>query len=164
MVGPIARYNNNFNQLSELARDMAKEAGLGPVVNNPFQSIVVRMVETVYAFEESLRLLRDYREPDEASIEVRPRSSTGFGCTEAPRGICFHRYELDGQGRILQARIMPPTAQNQRQIEQDLRGVVEGHLDLPDDRLQWICEQAIRNYDPCISCATHFLRLSMERL
>ncbi len=163
LVGPIARYNNNFEQLSELARDSAGEAGLGPVVNNPFQSIVVRMVETVYAFEEALRLLRDYREPDAASIAVAPRSASGFGCTEAPRGICFHRYDLDPQGRIVRARIMPPTAQNQKQIEQDLRGVVQGHLDLPDDRLQWVCEQAIRNYDPCISCATHFLRLTVER-
>ena len=163
LVGPIARYNNNFGQLSDLARTIAAEAGLGPVVNNPFQSIVVRMVETVYAFEESLRLLRDYREPDAASIDAEPRSAHGFGCTEAPRGICFHRYELDEKGRILKARIMPPTAQNQRQIERDLWGVVENHLDLPDERLQWVCEQAIRNYDPCISCATHFLRLNVQR-
>jgi sulfhydrogenase subunit alpha len=163
LVGPIARYNNNFEQLSALARDSAREAGLGPVVSNPFQSIVVRMVETVYAFEEALRLLRGYREPDAPSIAVVPRSASGFGCTEAPRGICFHRYDLDSQGRIVLARIMPPTAQNQKQIEQDLRGVVEGHLDLPDERLQWVCEQAIRNYDPCISCATHFLRLTVER-
>jgi len=163
LVGPIARYNNNFSQLSDLAKEIAGEAGLGPLVNNPFQSIVVRMVETVYAFEESLRLLRDYREPDAPSITVEPKSASGFGCTEAPRGICFHRYDLDDQGRILKARIMPPTAQNQKQIERDLWGVVEGHLELPDDKLQWVCEQAIRNYDPCISCATHFLKLSVER-
>lgn len=163
LVGPIARYNNNFHQLSDLVQGLAREAGLGPVVNNPFQSILVRMLETVYAFQEALRLVRGYQEPDAPSLPVHPHSARGSGCTEAPRGICFHRYDLDSQGRILTARIVPPTAQNQKQIEQDLWGVVEGHLDLPDDRLQWLCEQAIRNYDPCISCATHFLKLHVDR-
>jgi len=120
-------------------------------------------VETVYAFEEALRLVRDYREPERAWVPLEPRSARGTGCTEAPRGICYHRYDLDADGRILEARIIPPTAQNQPQIEQDLRGVVEGHLTLADDELQWVCEQAIRNYDPCISCATHFLRLTVDR-
>jgi coenzyme F420-reducing hydrogenase alpha subunit len=164
LVGPIARYNNNFDQLSVLARATAAEAGLGRTVTNPFQSIVVRMVETAYAFEEALRLVQAYEEPDAACIRVAPRSATGTGCTEAPRGICYHRYELDQRGRILEARIVPPTAQNQKQIEQDLRGVVEGHLELPDEKLKWVCEQSIRNYDPCISCATHFLRLTVDRV
>jgi sulfhydrogenase subunit alpha len=163
LVGPIARYNNNFEQLSQLAQDCARQAGLGSVVTNPFQSIVVRMVETVYAVEESLRLLRGYQPPAAPAVTVAPAATRGCGCTEAPRGICYHRYDLDDQGRILAARIVPPTAQNQPQIERDLHGVVSGHLDLPDDRLQWLCEQAIRNYDPCISCATHFLRLQVER-
>lgn len=163
LVGPVARYNNNFDQLSELAKTCAQEAGLGPVVNNPFKSIVVRMVETVYAFEEALRLVDSYQEPDAPSIEVDPSSASGYGCTEAPRGICFHRYDLDDQGRILQARIVPPTAQNQKQIERDLWGVVERNMTLPDERLQLLCEQAIRNYDPCISCATHFLKLEVDR-
>ena len=164
LVGPIARYNNNFDQLSGLARATAAEAGLGRTVTNPFQSIVVRMVETAYAFEEALRLVQEYEEPDAACLRVDPRSATGTGCTEAPRGICYHRYELDQRGRILEARIVPPTAQNQKQIEQDLRGVVEGHLELPDEKLKWVCEQSIRNYDPGISCATHFLRLTVDRV
>jgi coenzyme F420-reducing hydrogenase alpha subunit len=163
LVGPVARYNNNFDQLSELAKTSAREAGLGPVVNNPFKSIVVRMVETVYAFEEALRLVDAYQEPEAPCIEVDPKSASGCGCTEAPRGICFHRYDLDDEGRILEARIVPPTAQNQKQIERDLWGVVERHMTLPDERLQWVCEQAIRNYDPCISCATHFLKLEVDR-
>jgi len=163
LVGPIARYNNNFDQLSPLAQETARTAGLDGTVDNPFRSILVRLVETVYALEEALRLVRDYREPEQACIRIEPRSARGTGCTEAPRGICYHRYDLDAEGRILEARIMPPTSQNQPQIEQDLRGVVQGHLALPDDELQWVCEQAIRNYDPCISCATHFLRLTVDR-
>jgi len=164
LVGPIARYNNNFDQLSQLARETAAAAGLGPVVTNPFQSIVVRMVESAYAFEEALRLVQEYREPDTACLQVEPGESSGCGCTEAPRGICWHRYNLDARGHILEARIVPPTAQNQPQIEQDLRGVVTGHLGLPDEELKWLCEQTIRNYDPCISCATHFLKLTVDRV
>ncbi len=164
LVGPIARYNNNFCQLSELARSCARDVGLAEVVNNPFRSIQVRMVETVYAVEEALRLLRGYREPDSIAVSMQPGSVRGCGCTEAPRGICYHRYDLDAEGRILEARIVPPTSQNQRQIESDLHGLVQGHLELPDERLQWLCEQAIRNYDPCISCATHFLKLTVDRV
>jgi len=164
LVGPVARYNNNFEQLSALARTTAGEAGLPRTVSNPFQSIVVRMVETLYAFEEALRLVESYEEPEASCVVVEPRSSRGTGCTEAPRGICYHRYDIDAEGRILEARIVPPTAQNQKQIEADLRGVVEGHLALPDEKLKWMCEQAIRNYDPCISCATHFLNMTVDRV
>lgn len=163
LVGPLARYNNNYKQLSGSVKKTAKEAGLGAVCTNPFQSIVVRMIEVLYACEEALRLAESYEEPDFSSVEVRPGRGEGHGCTEAPRGICYHRYRLDDDGRILDARIIPPTAQNQKQIEADLRGIVERNMDLADDKLKWRCEQAIRNYDPCISCATHFLKLTIRR-
>ena len=87
----------------------------------------------------------------------------GHGATEAPRGLLYHRYEIDDDGTILDARIVPPTSQNQLAIEEDLRAVVERYLDLADDELRHRCEQAIRNHDPCISCATHFLELTVER-
>ena len=163
LVGPLARYNNNFAQLSDLAKETAKDVGLGKVCGNPFQSIVVRMVEVVYACEEALRLAEAYEEPDASCVEVAPGPGEGHGCTEAPRGICHHRYRLDDEGRIVHATIVPPTSQNQKQIERDLLGVVEANLELGDDDLQWRCEQTIRNYDPCISCATHFLKLTVDR-
>jgi coenzyme F420-reducing hydrogenase alpha subunit len=163
LVGPLARYNNNFDQLSKMAKATAKDAGLGKICINPFQSIIVRMVETLYAFEESLRIALAYEEPDASCLVVTPRAGTGHGCTEAPRGICYHRYSLDKNGLITKATIMPPTAQNQKQIEIDLHGVVERHMDLTDEKLKWRCEQTIRNYDPCISCATHFLKLNVTR-
>lgn len=163
LTGPIARYNNNFSQLSPLAQETARQAGLSETVSNPFQSIVVRMVETLYAFEEALRLVEAYEPGGYSEVKLTPRAGRGTGCTEAPRGICYHRYDLNDEGRIETARIMPPTAQNQYQIEKDLWGVVERHMDLDDEKLKWICEQSIRNYDPCISCATHFLKLTVER-
>jgi len=162
-VGPLARYSLNFDKLSPLAQQAAREAGLGPVCRNPFQSIIVRSVETVYACDEALRIIEKYEMPDKPALEVRPRAGTGFGCTEAPRGILYHRYTIDIDGIILDAKIVPPTSQNQKTIEDDVDHFVRENITLPDDKLTWLCEQAIRNYDPCISCATHFLRLHIER-
>ncbi len=96
-------------------------------------------------------------------MAVEPRAGVGHGVTEAPRGMLYHRYEIDADGTILSARIVPPTSQNQRAIEQDLRAVVAANLELSDEALTARCEQAIRNHDPCISCATHFLDLTIER-
>ena len=161
-VGPLARYSLNFDRLPEVAQEAARAAGLGPVCRNPFQSIVVRAVETLFACDEALRIVQAYQPPERPAVEVAPRASTGYGCTEAPRGILYHRYNLDEAGLIREARIVPPTAQNQKTIENDLWHFVPRHLGLPGEELTWRCEQAVRNYDPCISCATHFLRLEME--
>ncbi|MGC8782972.1 MAG: Ni/Fe hydrogenase subunit alpha [Armatimonadota bacterium] len=163
LVGPLARFNLNFDRLSPLAQEVAKEVGVTPPCRNPFQSIVARAIETVYACDEALRLIANYTPPDEPAVEVPPYAATGHGCTEAPRGILYHRYRVDEYGTILDARIVPPTAQNQKSIEADLWELIQANADLPPEQLQWRCEQAIRNYDPCISCATHFLRLQVER-
>ena len=163
LCGPLARFALAADRLSPIARDAAGEAGLEPSERNPFKSIVVRSVELVYAADEALRIIAEYEEPDAPAVEVEPRAGVGYGCTEAPRGILYHRYEIDAEGSILDAKIVPPTSQNQRTIEEDLRGVVERSLDMPDEELTIRCEQTIRNYDPCISCATHFLTLDVER-
>jgi sulfhydrogenase subunit alpha len=163
LTGPLARYALASQALWPLAREAAREAGLAPVCRNPFQSIVVRAVELVQACDEALAIIAAYEEPDAPAVEVIPRRAVGHGATEAPRGLLYHRYEIDEDGTIIDARIVPPTSQNQLAIEQDLRAVVERHLDLPDEQLRLRCEQAIRNHDPCISCATHFLRLTVER-
>jgi sulfhydrogenase subunit alpha len=163
LTGPLARYALSSQELRPLAREAAREAGLGPVCRNPFQSIVVRAVELVQASDEALAIIDRYEEPDAPAVEVIPRRATGHGATEAPRGMLYHRYEIDDDGTILDARIVPPTSQNQLAIEDDLRAVVEREMDLPDERLSLLCEQAIRNHDPCISCATHFLTLTVDR-
>jgi coenzyme F420-reducing hydrogenase alpha subunit len=162
LVGPLARYNLNFDKLSPLAQEAARAAGLTEICRNPFQSIIVRSVEMLYAFDEALRIIDQYERPGSPALEIQPRAATGYACTEAPRGILYHRYRLDEQGLILDARIVPPTSQNQKTIESDLKQFVSRRLDLPADQLTWQCEQAIRNYDPCISCATHFLKLRVE--
>ena len=162
-AGPLARYNLNYDRLSPLAQEAARAAGMGPVCRNPFRGITVRAIEILYACEEALRLIDQYEAPPSPCVDLPVHAATGYGCTEAPRGILYHRYRLDDRGTVLDARIVPPTSQNQRTIEEDLRELIPPLLDLPDAQLRSKCEQAIRNYDPCISCATHFLRLEMDR-
>jgi coenzyme F420-reducing hydrogenase alpha subunit len=161
VVGPLARYSLNADRLPPLARQAASEAGLGPVCRNPFQSIIVRSVEMVFACEEALRIIDEYEPPDRPAVEVRPRAGIGYACTEAPRGILYHRYAIDDAGTILDAKIVPPTSQNLRSIEGDLAQIVTDNVHHPKAELTHLCEQSIRNYDPCISCSTHFLRLEL---
>jgi coenzyme F420-reducing hydrogenase alpha subunit len=163
LTGPLARYSLASPALRPLARAAARETGLGDVCRNPFQSIVVRAVELVQATDEALALIEAYEPPDAPAVDVVPRRAVGHGATEAPRGMLYHRYEIDEDGTILDARIVPPTSQNQRAIEEDLRTVVERSIDLSDEELTLRCEQAIRNHDPCISCSTHFLDITVDR-
>ena len=163
LVGPLARYALNFDRLPPSVQTVAREAGLGQVCRNPFQSIIVRSIELVFACEEALRIIAAYEPPDAPFVTVEPRASVGFGCTEAPRGICWHRYEFEPDGTVRTARIVPPTSQNQPSIEADLAAVAAGLVAEPDEVIRHRCEQTIRNYDPCISCSTHFLKLSVHR-
>jgi sulfhydrogenase subunit alpha len=162
-AGPLARYALNFDHLSPVAQEAARAAGLGPVCRNPFRSIIVRAVELLWACDEALRIIAAYEPPERPYVELAPRPATGYACTEAPRGVLYHRYRLDAQGTILDAKIVPPTSQNQRMMEDDLARFVAPRISMPLDELTLRCEQAIRNYDPCISCATHFLTLTLER-
>ncbi len=163
LTGPLARFALNAGQLPPRAADAARDGGLEHECRNPFRSVVVRAVELVAACEEALRLVRHYVAPEPATVAVRARAGVGVGATEAPRGLLLHEYEVDDDGTIVRARIIPPTSQNQASIEDDLRRVVEHGLDLSDEELQWRCEQAVRNHDPCISCAAHFLDLEVQR-
>jgi sulfhydrogenase subunit alpha len=163
LTGPQARYSLNSHRLSPLAKQVASAAGLGPSSSNPFRSVIVRAVETVYAVDEALRIIDAYEPPERPAIAVPARAGTGYGVTEAPRGVLYHRYELDAGGIVRSARIVPPTAQNQAAIEADLRRFVQDRLELADDQLTFACEQLIRSYDPCISCAAHFLDLTVDR-
>ncbi len=162
-VGPLARYSLNFDRLAPVAQEAAKDAGLAETCNNPFKSIIVRAVETLHACEEALKLIESYEMPDHPYLEVEPRAGVGHGASEAPRGVLYHRYEIDNDGIIKNAWIVPPTSQNQGTIEEDLAAFVPTKLNETDEKLTWYCEQAVRNYDPCISCSCHFLKLKIER-
>jgi coenzyme F420-reducing hydrogenase alpha subunit len=164
VVGPMARYSLNFDRLPPPIQQAAREAGLGSVCRNPYRSIVVRAVEVLYAVDEALRIIRSYERPERAAVDTPPAEAVGFACTEAPRGTLYHRYHVNGDGTIADARIVPPTSQNQKTIEDDLRRLVAQNLRLSTQTLTLKCEHAIRNFDPCISCATHFLALHVDQV
>ncbi|BDM69386.1 Ni/Fe hydrogenase subunit alpha [Streptomyces nigrescens] len=172
LTGTLARYAISGRWLPPEVLQAAREAGLGDpregaVCRNPFRSIIVRAVEVLYAVGEALRLIDAYEPPPRPYVDVPARAGTGHGATEAPRGLLYHRYTLDPDGTVAGAALVPPTAQNQAAIEQDLRRTVQARLDVgpapTDAELTALCERTIRNHDPCISCATHFLDLTVAR-
>ena len=157
-VGPLARWNLNRDHASPLVQEAARATGIGWPCRNPYVGIVTRALEILYAVDEALRLIAAFEPPDTPAVACEPRAGTGAWITEAPRGILYHRYAIGADGRLLEAVIIPPTSQNLRQIEEDLIRFAPSVLALPEEQAAWRCEQVVRNYDPCISCATHSLR------
>lgn len=162
-LGPLARLNNNLDRLPPETAQLVHGIGIAWPSSNPYHSIVARAIEMHLSLVEARSLMRNYRRPPRAYVDVKLRAGVGMAATEAPRGILWHRYEMDDRGLVRKARIVPPTSQNQAQIEADLREAVHEFLALNDDELRQRLETHIRNYDPCISCSTHFLRLHIER-
>jgi sulfhydrogenase subunit alpha len=164
LCGPLARLNLNHDRLPAALRSMIEQAGMRLPDRNMFHSITARAIEILYAVDEAIRLLEDYAPSAQPFVPARPRAGAATAATEAPRGVLWHSYALDGSGRVTAAQIVPPTSQNQARIEEDLReSLVRDGFDRPDGELRLRAEKIIRNYDPCISCATHFLKLTVER-
>jgi coenzyme F420-reducing hydrogenase alpha subunit len=163
LTGPLARFNLNFDRLPSSIQEAAREVGLPGACLNPFESIIVRCLEMLFAFDQAVRLIEAYEPPEAPFVACEPCEATGYAATEAPRGTLYHRYSIDAHGVIQDAKIVPPTSQNQKMIENDLRDYVAPRIEMPADRLRAECEQVVRNYDPCISCSTHFLKLEMDR-
>jgi sulfhydrogenase subunit alpha len=162
-VGPLARVSLNRERLSTTARQLSDEVGIEWPCFNPYQSIVARGLEVVHAYEEALQIIGEYQPFSPARMKYEPQLGEGMAATEAPRGLIYNRYKFDDQGRITFAKIVPPTSQNQGQIEADIRTLLPQVLDGDDDLTALACEKLIRSYDPCISCSTHFLKLEIER-
>jgi coenzyme F420-reducing hydrogenase alpha subunit len=162
-AGPLARWNLNADRAAPAVRELARETGIAWPCRNPYVSIVARSLEVALAVDEAIRLIEGLDPAVDPSVACPPRAGTGCWITEAPRGILYHQYEADADGLVTKATIVPPTSQNQRQIEEDLIRLAPSVLDLPEDQAAWRCEQAVRNYDPCISCATHSLTLRVLR-
>ena len=167
-VGPLARLNLNADKLhpraAELLPKVCEAVGRSLPWQNSFFSLPARALETVHSLALAADILESYRPPKRSQVPIEPRAGKGAAATEAPRGVLWHEYETDSEGLITAARIIPPTSQNQSQIEADLRGLAEKMSQLDDAELGLRCEHLIRNYDPCISCSVHFLKLHVERL
>jgi coenzyme F420-reducing hydrogenase alpha subunit len=162
LCGPLARYNLNFDRLRPEIQQQAAALGLEPPMRNPYRALLVRLIEIQQAFADAVAIIESDETPARPHLDAPPRAATGFGATEAPRGLLYHRYVLDESGAITDADIVPPTAQSLLAIEEDLLAFGDGWASLPLDAATRRAEQAVRNHDPCISCATHFLTLKIE--
>jgi coenzyme F420-reducing hydrogenase alpha subunit len=165
LLGPSSRITLAGDQLHPTAAAALAKTGLaGEIARNPYRSIVARAIELVDASAEALDIIEAYQPPAEAATRWRPGPCSAAWATEAPRGLIFHAYELDDQGLVAHAQIVPPTSQNQAAIEADLAAFAPRVLHLSHDEATLRIEQLVRSYDPCISCATHFLDLRVENL
>jgi len=162
-VGPLARIAINRPQLRPAARQLADEFGLAEPCHNPYRGIVARAIEVVQAYDEAIEIVKTYQPPLAPRAAYAQRAAEGCAATEAPRGLLYHRYQIAADGRLSLAKIVPPTSQNQRQIESDLAALLPPLVSADDRLIATECEKAVRNYDPCISCSTHFLRVKIER-
>jgi coenzyme F420-reducing hydrogenase alpha subunit len=164
LVGPLARLNLNHEQLLPNAKRALKDSKLKLPLKNPYKSLIARGIELVQFFEEAIQLVRDYRPEGPAHIELKLKAGEGAGATEAPRGLLYHRYKIDDNGLVQFAKITPPTAQNLPRIEADLFAMAPKIVKMSEEDATRTAEHLVRAYDPCISCATHFLKLKVEEL
>jgi coenzyme F420-reducing hydrogenase alpha subunit len=162
LVGPLSRLNLNHAQLYPEAQKVLQENGVKLPITNPYKSLIARAVELVHFYEEAIALVRTYEPAGPAHLELKLKAGEGAGASEAPRGLLYHRYRIDEHGRVQFARIVPPTAQNLPRIEQDLFALAPQIMALPQEQATLTAEHLVRSYDPCISCATHFLKLKIE--
>jgi len=162
LVGPLARLLLNRERLSPAAGAAFDSLAGRFAAPDPAAGVFARGIEVLQAMDEALAVIQGF-EPPPAPPEAEPRAAVGHGATEAPRGLLYIAIETGDDGLVRSIRIVPPTSQNQARIEDDLRALAPRALALPDDEARRTCEAAIRDYDPCISCSTHFLRLSVER-
>lgn len=161
LVGPLARLNLNHEQLMPRAKNSLQEFGIRLPVKNPYKSLIARSIELVHFYEEAIQLIKEYKPSGPARLELKLKAGEGSGATEAPRGLLYHRYKIDARGMVQFAKITPPTAQNLPRIEADLFKLTPKIVSLPEAEATLIAEHLVRSYDPCISCATHFLKLKI---
>ena len=158
-VGALARVNNNYDNLHPLAKEIAASFNLKPVNHNPYMNNIAQLVECVHVVMESITLIDEligsvWEEPRQP---VTPRSGTGVGAVEVPRGILYHSYDFDGEGRITHCDCVIPTSQNHANIQHDLQALATKYASqgTQDRDIELLAQMLVRSYDPCISCSVH---------
>jgi coenzyme F420-reducing hydrogenase alpha subunit len=161
MVGALARFNNNHDQLSPRAKKGAEELGLKAPCYNPFMNTVAQVVEAVHAVDESIRLIDELLDKGlkEEDRKILLKAGKGVGAVDVPRGILFHDYTYDKNGICLEANCIIPTNQNHANIQKDMEALLPQILDRPQEEIRLAMEMLVRAYDPCISCSTHLLKV-----
>jgi len=165
MVGALARFNNSHRYLRPEAKDAANVLGLVAPCHNPYMINVAQLVETVHCLEDSISLIETIigEGIKDEGRPVEPREGRGVGIVEAPRGALFHDYTYDREGRMMEANCIIPTGQNIANIEFDMRGILPSLLEMPDEEIAQKLKMLVRAYDPCISCSTHDIEITINR-
>jgi len=154
--------NNNFDRLGPEAKAAAGKLGLKVPCHNPFMINAAQVIETVDCFYDAIKVIDRLLELGpkvEDRLAIQPRAGRGVGVTEVPRGILFHDYTYDAEGKITEANLVIPTGQNLANIEDDFRAIVPAIIDQPQEKITHTLEMLVRAYDPCISCSVHFLNV-----
>jgi sulfhydrogenase subunit alpha len=162
LVGPLSRLNLNNAQLLPEAQKALKDSKLELPLKNPYKGLVARAIELVHFYEEAIQLIKAYKPMGPAHSNLKLKAGEGCGMSEAPRGLLYHRYKIDEQGMVKFAKIVPPTAQNLPRIEADLLALAPTLIKMEQEQATLTAEHLVRSYDPCISCATHFLKLRIS--
>jgi len=165
MVGALARININYNVMDEKAKKLIKQSWLNTPSNNPFMNNVAQAIEIIEILNRAKEIIKQLKHDDYIGDECDyKKSGKGVGVTEAPRGLLYHQYEFK-EGKIRHANIIPPTSQNLFNMERDVKKFVEdkGFNINEKDKIALEVEKLIRAYDPCVSCATHFLKLEVKQ-
>lgn len=162
MVGALARFNNNYDQLHPKAKEAAAALGMKPKVTNTFLNSAAQVVEIVHSTEDSIQIIeklleRGIQHEDPAPVKRMP--GEGVGVAEVPRGLLIHHYAIGEDGRITAANCIIPTNQNINNLEQDMRAWVPKVMHKPQDAMRLDLEMLVRAYDPCISCSVHVLTI-----
>jgi coenzyme F420-reducing hydrogenase alpha subunit len=159
MVGSLARFNVNYDQLNPLAKEVAGAIDLQPKATNPYLNTAAQVVEIVHSTEDAILLIDELLERGIQWEDPAPparSSGTGTGAIEVPRGVLFHNYTIE-EGFVVGANCVIPTGQNLGNIDRDMRKLVPEILDQPQEDITQKLEMLVRAYDPCISCSTHIL-------
>ncbi len=162
MVGALARFNNNYDQLRPRAKAAAEQLGMKPIVTNTFLNSAAQAIEMVHCIDDSIRIIDELVDrglEEEPLYQFQGRGGEGVGSCDVPRGILFHNYIIDDDGLVQGANCIIPTNQNYANMEADMRALVPQILDRPHEEITHMLEMLIRAYDPCISCSTHFLEV-----
>ncbi len=161
MVGALARFNNNYAQLSPEAQKAAEDLGLKAICHNPYMISVAQVVESIHAVEESLKIIDQLMAQGlkEEKPDVKVKAGRGIGAVEAPRGILFHDYTYDDKGVLTEANCVIPTNQNHNNIQKDMEALVPSVINKSQEEITHLLEMLVRAYDPCISCSAHFLEV-----
>ena len=162
MVGALARFNNNYDQLHPRAKAAAEELGMKPLVTNPFLNSAAQAIEMVHCVEDSINIIDELLDrgiKEEPLYQFQGKGGEGVGSCDVPRGILFHNYVIDDDGLIQGANCVIPTNQNHANIQADMEALLPQVIDRPQEEITHIMEMLVRAYDPCISCSTHLLNV-----